>query len=118
MLYEVITVVVKMKKKDMAREFLSRPSLIFTYFGFAAVVFVTTSLITWLSTYFHVTRDLPIEKAGSMASAVMVLAIVGAPLGGIITDRWRKSNIRARLVITSYSIHYTKLYDRCQTTTK
>ncbi len=39
-----------------------------------------------------------------MASAVMVLAIVGAPLGGIITDRWRKKNIRARLlfpVITS-----------------
>jgi MFS family permease len=91
-------VVVKMKKKDMVREFLSRPSLIFTYFGFAAVVFVTTSLITWLSTYFHVTRDLPVEKAGSMASAVMVLAIVGAPLGGIITDRWRKSNIRARLL--------------------
>jgi MFS family permease len=91
-------VVVKMKKKDMVGEFLTRPSLIFTYFGFAAVVFVTTSLITWLSTYFHVTRDLPVEKAGSMASAVMVLAIVGAPLGGIITDRWRKSNIRARLL--------------------
>jgi MFS family permease len=88
----------KMKAKDIVREFLSRPSLIFTYFGFAAVVFVTTSMITWLSTYFHVTRDLPIEKAGSMASAVMVLAIVGAPLGGIITDRWRKTNIRARLI--------------------
>jgi MFS family permease len=39
-----------------------------------------------------------------MASAVMVLAIVGAPVGGIITDRWRKTNIKARLlfpVITS-----------------
>jgi MFS family permease len=89
---------VRMKKKDMVREFLSRPSLIFTYFGFAAVVFVTTSLITWLSTYFHATRGLSSEKAGSMASVVMVLAIVGAPLGGIITDRWRKSNIRARLL--------------------
>jgi len=95
----------KMKKKEMAMEFLSRPSLLFTYFGFAAIVFVTTSLITWLSTYFHVTRGLPAEKAGTMASAVMVLAIVGAPLGGIITDRWRKSNIRARLLfpaITSF----------------
>ena len=89
---------VKMKKKDMAQQFLSRPSLIFTYFGFAAIIFVTTSLITWLSTYFHVTRDLPIEKAATMSSAVMVLAIVGAPLGGIITDRWRKKNLRARLL--------------------
>jgi MFS family permease len=94
----------KMKPGDILHEFLSRPSLIFTYFGFAAVVFVTTSLITWLSTYFSVTRGISVEKAGSMASAVMVLAIVGAPVGGIITDRWRKTNIKARLlfpVITS-----------------
>jgi len=95
----------KMKTGDILREFLSRPSLIFTYFGFAAVVFVTTSLITWLSTYFTVTRGISVERAGSMASAVMVLAIVGAPVGGILTDRWRKTNIKARLlfpVITSF----------------
>ena len=95
---------IKMKPGDILHQFLSRPSLIFTYFGFAAVVFVTTSLITWLSTYFSVTRGISVEKSGSMASAVMVLAIVGAPVGGIITDRWRKKNIRARLlfpVITS-----------------
>ena len=94
----------RMKPGDIMSEFLSRPSLIFTYFGFAAVVFVTTSLITWLSTYFTVSRGISVEKAGSMASAVMVLAIVGAPVGGIITDRWRKTNIKARLlfpVITS-----------------
>jgi MFS family permease len=89
----------RMKVKDITSQFLSRPSLLLTYFGFAAVVFVTTSLITWLSTYFHVTRDLPSDKAGSMASAVMILAIVGAPLGGFITDRWRKTNIRARLLL-------------------
>jgi MFS family permease len=93
----------KMKGKDFVREFFSKPSLILTYFGFAAVIFVTTSMITWLSTYFHVTRDLPIEKAGSMASAVMVLAIVGAPLGGYITDQWKKKNARARLLFPSIS---------------
>lgn len=93
----------KMKGKDFVREFFSKPSLILTYFGFAAVIFVTTSMITWLSTYFHVTRDLPIEKAGSMASAVMVLAIVGAPLGGYITDQWKKKNARARLLFPAIS---------------
>jgi fucose permease len=92
-----------MKGKDFVREFFSKPSLILTYFGFAAVIFVTTSMITWLSTYFHVTRDLPIEKAGSMASAVMVLAIVGAPLGGYITDQWKKKNARARLLFPAIS---------------
>lgn len=89
---------VKMKFRDQVQEFITKPSLIFTYFGITAVVFVTTSLITWLSTYFQVTRGLEQSKAGTLSSAVMVLAIVGAPLGGYITDRWRKTNIKARLL--------------------
>ena len=64
----------------------------------AAVVFVTTSLLTWLPTYFENTRGIPQETAGKMASSVMVLAIVGAPLGGFLTDRWRKTRINARLM--------------------
>ena len=94
---------IKMEKKDMVKEFLSKPSIIYTYFGIAAVVFVTTSLITWLSTYFQVMRGLPQDKAGSMASSVMVLALVGAPLGGILTDRWRKTRFNARLLLPAIS---------------
>ncbi len=90
---------IRMEKKDLFREFLSKPSILFTYFGIAAVVFVTTSLITWLSTYFQTVRMVPQEKAGTLASAVMVLALVGAPLGGILTDRWRKKQLNARLLL-------------------
>ncbi len=100
----------KMRIRDIVHEFLSRPSLILTYFGFAAVIFVSTSLITWLSTYFHVTRGVPVEKAGTMASAVMVLAIVGAPIGGILADRWRKTNVRARLLFPTISCFVTALF--------
>ncbi len=89
---------VKMERRDMVKEFLTRPSVIFTYFGMAAVVFVTTSLLTWLPTYFEKVRGVPQDKAGQMASIVMMLAIVGAPVGGILTDRWRKSRDNARLV--------------------
>jgi MFS family permease len=94
---------IKMERKDMIKEFLSKPSIIYTYFGIAAVVFVTTSLITWLSTFFQASRDLPQDKAGTMASAVMVLALIGAPLGGILTDRWRKTRINARLLLPAIS---------------
>jgi MFS family permease len=94
---------IKMERKDMLREFITKPSILFTYFGIAAVVFVTTSLITWLATYFQKVRELPQNKAGTMASAVMVLALVGAPLGGILTDRWRKTQINARLLLPSIS---------------
>jgi MFS family permease len=89
---------IKMERKDMVKEFLTRPSVIFTYFGMAAVVFVTTSLLTWLPTYFEKVRGVPQDKAGQMASIVMMLAIVGAPVGGILTDRWRKRRDNARLV--------------------
>lgn len=89
---------IKMEKKDMVREFITKPSVLFTYFGMAAVVFVTTSLLTWLPTYFQNTRGVPQDKAGQMASSIMVLAIIGAPLGGFLTDRWRKSRVDARLM--------------------
>ncbi len=94
---------VRMERKDIIREFLSKPSIIYTYFGIAAVVFVTTSLITWLATYFQAVNGLPQAKAGTMASAVMVLALVGAPLGGILTDKWRKTRINARLFLPMLS---------------
>jgi MFS family permease len=100
----------KMKGKDFLKEFISKPSLILTYFGFAAVIFVTTSMMTWLSSYFHVTRDVPMEKAGTMASAVVVLAIVGAPVGGYITDQWRKKNVLARLLFPAISTFLAAIF--------
>jgi MFS family permease len=101
---------VKMEKRDIIREFLSKPSIIYTYFGIAAVVFVTTSLITWLATYFQTVDNLPQAKAGTMASAVMALALVGAPLGGILTDRWRKTRINARLMLPMISSAVSALF--------
>ena len=89
---------VKMEKKDMVKEFITKPSVILTYFGIAAVVFVTTSMLTWLPTYFEKVRGIPQQTAGQMASTVMLLAIVGAPLGGYLTDRWRKTKVNARLM--------------------
>jgi MFS family permease len=94
---------IKMEKKDMVKEFLSKPSVLFTYFGMAAVVFVTTSMLTWLPTYFEKVRGIPQETAGKMASSVMILALVGAPLGGFLTDLWRKSKDNARLLFPALS---------------
>jgi MFS family permease len=94
---------IRMEKKDLIREFISKPSIIFTYFGIAAVVFVTTALLTWLSTYFQTVRQVGQDKAGTLASAIMVLALVGAPLGGILTDRWRKTQFNARLLLPAIS---------------
>lgn len=101
---------VKMSAMDIFREFTSRPSLIYTYFGMAAVVFVTTSLITWLSAYFQVERGLPQDKAGTLSSLVMMLAIIGAPIGGMLTDRWRRTNQRARLLFPAITTLLTAVF--------
>lgn len=93
----------KMKRRDMIHEFVSRPSVLFTYFGMAAVVFVTTSMLTWLPTYFEKVRETTQEAAGQMASSVMLLALVGAPLGGYLTDLWRRKNMKARLLFPAVS---------------
>lgn len=89
---------IKMEKKDLVMEFLTRPSLLLTYLGMAAVVFVTTSMLTWLPTYFEKTREISAAAAGKMASSVMVLALIGAPLGGFLADFWRKYRPNARLI--------------------
>lgn len=100
---------IKMEKKDFVKEFLSKPSVLFTYFGMAAVVFVTTSMLTWLPTYFEKVRNVSQETAGKMASAVMVLALVGAPVGGFLTDRWRKTKDNARLLFPALSTLLTAI---------
>jgi len=94
---------IRMERKDKIREFISKPSVIFTYLGMAAIVFVTTSMLTWLPTYLEKTRSLAPDAAGKMASSVMVLALVGAPLGGWLTDLWRKTKANARLLFPALS---------------
>ncbi|MDZ7636293.1 MAG: MFS transporter [Bacteroidales bacterium] len=89
---------IKMERKDMIREFLRKPSVIFTYFGMTAIVFVTTAMIVWLPKFFEITNGMDPKKAGTLAGAVMMLALIGAPIGGVIIDRWRKTEKRARML--------------------
>lgn len=94
---------VKMEKKDMIREFLSKPSVLYTYFGMTAVVFVTTAMIVWLPKFFENVNGMQPKTAGTLAGAVMLLALIGAPMGGEIIDKWRRSEPRARMLFPALS---------------
>jgi MFS family permease len=100
---------VKMDKKDVIREFLSKPSVLFTYFGMTAVVFVTTAMIVWLPKFFETVNGIQPKTAGTLAGAVMMLALIGAPMGGFIIDKWRKSEPRARLLFPALSTLFSAL---------
>ncbi len=76
----------------------STPSLVLTYLGFAMNVSVTTALMTWLPSYFERVGVAGEGQGGMYATPVMALVIVGAPLGGILADRWHKRSKRSRLI--------------------
>jgi MFS family permease len=100
---------IRMEKKDMVREFITKPSVIFTYFGMAAVVFVTTAMIVWLPKFFQTENGLDQKTAGTLAGAVMMLALVGAPLGGFLIDKWRKTQPLARLLFPALSTFFSAI---------
>ena len=89
---------VKMKAGDAAREFLRTPSLIFTYLGMGFVQFVAVGMLTWLPSFFNRTAGIPMGQAGMKAASIMVLTIIGAPLGGYLCDLWVKKRLNTRLV--------------------
>ncbi len=91
----------KMSFKDILKEFFSKPSLMLTYFGMTGIVFVTTALMSWLPSFFSRLDNIPLQKAGAKASLVMLLAIIGAPVGGYLADKWRKKKVNARLLLPS-----------------
>ncbi len=86
----------RMRLGDIVMEFLRKPSLLLTYFAFAGNTFLMSALLFWMPSYFIRTQGVPAEGASFRASLVMLMAIVGAPLGGFLVDRWRQRNISAR----------------------
>lgn len=92
-----------MKWSEYAVRFMRTPSLVLTYLGFAGSMFLTAAYISWLPTFFNRVEGLPMEQAAVRGSMVMILAIIGFPLGGLIVDRWRMSRANARLLFPAIS---------------
>jgi MFS family permease len=100
----------KMNWKDIAREFLHTPSVLFTYVGYVGNTFVTTALMTWLPSYFNRIDGIPMDKAGVKTSIVFLLAIFGAPIGGMLIDRIRKKWFNARMSVPAITSFLTGLF--------
>lgn len=83
--------------KNIAKEFLRTPSVICTYFGYIGNMFVAAALMTWLPTYYHRLEGLPMDKAGAKSSVIFLLAVIGAPISGIIIDVIRKRWLNSRM---------------------
>lgn len=82
---------------------LSVPSLALTYLGFAMNVATTTALMTWLPTYFERTGLAEQGKGSLYALPAFALVLIGAPLGGFLSDAWRRKRREARLLFPALS---------------
>jgi MFS family permease len=89
---------VKMSKMDIFREFIHTPSLVLTNLGFIGCIFANNAIIVWLPTYFHRVEGVPISEAGMKTGLLMLLAVIGLPLGGWLADMWFKKRVNARLL--------------------
>jgi MFS family permease len=74
------------------------PSLVFTYLGFAMNVAITTALMHWLPSYFERTGIAEPGSGGKYTMPIFALVLVGAPLGGFLSDAWHKRRKEARLL--------------------
>jgi predicted MFS family arabinose efflux permease len=94
----------KMSFGEIVGQFARNRSLIFNNLAFSANVFVTTALLTWLPTYFNRVEGLEMSKAAPKGGMVMMMAVIGAPLGGYLTDKWRAGGkANARMVFPAFS---------------
>ncbi len=99
----------KMSSRDIAYEFVNKPSLVLNYLAYAASIFVTVALLTWLPTFFHRVENIPMAQASVKGAAVMLTAIIGAPIGGLIADRWLRKKGSARMLISGIAAIVTAL---------
>jgi len=91
------------------KDILNNRALLMIYFGFTASVFVTTSLSTWLPSYFQRTYNIPAGQAGFMGGMVMLMSILGAPLGGYFADLWMKKTQNGRSYFITLSSLITSI---------
>ncbi len=93
----------KMTKMDIVKAFSHTPSLLLTYLGFAGMMFLNISLSTFLPAYFQRVHSANLNQANLMTSGIMLMAIIGSPLGGWLADRWMRRRIQARLLVPAFS---------------
>ena len=77
------------------------PALILTYVGVGAMSFVGGAVAHWLPSYFMRSRGIDVGQASLLMGGIIVFAVIGPVLGGILADRWRKKRANARPLTAS-----------------
>ena len=89
---------VKMGTVDIIKELFRSKSLVLDNFATAAITFLTTAFISWLAVYLQRFQGMSVERSSMMVAGMLIVAFIGAPLGGFLTDQWLKTRPNARML--------------------
>ena len=87
-------------------------ALIFSNIAFWAILFFFASSSmpgwatkNWLPTLFQGSLDIPMEKAGPIATITIAAAsLIGVLIGGPLSDRWVKKNLKGRIYTSAIGL--------------
>jgi len=78
-------------------------TLWFVYIAYALNIAVNTSIMVWSPTYMVRIFGFDEKTAGTISGGIALMVLIGAPIGGIIADKWNKKNKSARLYVSAIS---------------
>jgi MFS family permease len=78
---------------------LKVPTMKWFYPALGVSVFMLVTVLIWLPSLIMRVLSVSEAKAGLLAGGIGLVAIVGAPLGGLLSDYWSKKSPRGRMYV-------------------
>jgi MFS family permease len=78
-------------------EVIKTPTMRWFLPGYGLLNLTVQAQIAWMPTYFIRLFNWDTSQAGNLTSLFNLTAIIGAPVGGILADRWYKKDRRGRM---------------------
>jgi MFS family permease len=78
---------------------LKLPTIKWFYPALGFSVFMSTAVLIWLPSLIMRVMNVSEASAGMLVGGIGLTAIIGAPLGGLLSDAWRKKNPRGRMYV-------------------
>jgi len=69
------------------------------YAAFSCNLAINNVILKWAPSYFNRFFDIDKETAGLISGGIAILALIGAPFGGLIADRWKRATNNGRLFL-------------------
>jgi MFS family permease len=78
-------------------------TLWYVYAAYALNIGVNTSVMVWAPTYFIRIYGFGEKTAGILAGAIALMVLIGAPLGGLLSDRMHSKRKDSRILVSAIS---------------